>query len=212
MSQEPITTYCPACGKVFRVPPELNGKKILCKNCQTYFMVQADKPGIPAAAPPAVPAAPVTAAREAPPTAPVPVVAPVQAATAPALIKVPTAPSTSPPITAATAAPAAAPPPAADELAPIPFDDSPAAVATDGGEAASAPTVGKPKTMEKVKIESKGPYFVVKLVTAGKMPHVNIENTLNEHAPEGWRLEQIITVGTEAYAILSRFSSPDKPA
>ena len=61
-----------------------------------------------------------------------------------------------------------------------------------------------PARLEKVKIESSGAYFVVKLVLTGKMVHVGIEKTLNEHAAEGWWLEQIIQVGNEAYAILSR--------
>jgi hypothetical protein len=65
--------------------------------------------------------------------------------------------------------------------------------------------------LEKVKIESKGPYFVIKLVTAGKMVHVGIENALNEHAADGWKLEQIITVAGDAYAILSRFGSTERP-
>jgi hypothetical protein len=73
----------------------------------------------------------------------------------------------------------------------------------DGAPVAS---VAKPASMEKVKIDSTGPYYVIKLVTAGKMIHVNIENALNENAADGWKLEQIITVGSEAYAILSRFN------
>jgi hypothetical protein len=89
-----------------------------------------------------------------------------------------------------------------NELAPIPFDDSP-----DFGGPSATPiaSVAKPAEMEKVKIETKGPYYVIKLVTAGKMIHVNIENALNEHAADGWKLEQIVTVSGEAYAILSRF-------
>src|SRR6185436_8387117 len=108
MSQEPITTYCPACGKAFRVPPDLNGKKILCKTCQTHFVVQADRPGLPAAPPPPAPPRPATApAAHATPGAAPP--------------RVPTAPASHPPVTAATSAPVAVPPPPVDALAPIPF-------------------------------------------------------------------------------------------
>jgi hypothetical protein len=103
------------------------------------------------------------------------------------------------------------PPPVSDALAPIPFDDSPIPSAADGPSAASLPSVGKPVNLEKVKIESKGPYFVIKLVTAGKMIHVNIENSLNQHAADGWKLEQVITVGGDAYAILSRFHTNNTP-
>jgi hypothetical protein len=188
MSQEPITTYCPACGKAFRVPPDLNGKKILCKACQTHFVVQADRPGLPAAPPPPAPAR---------------AAAPPQAAHSAAPPKVPSAPTSNPPVTAATAAPVAVPPPPTDALAPIPFDDAPV---PDSMSVASLPSVSKPKELGKVKIESKGPYFVIKLVTAGKMIHVNIENVLNEHAADGWKLEQIISVSGDAYAILSRFN------
>jgi hypothetical protein len=116
---------------------------------------------------------------------------------------VPSAPTSNPPVTAATAAPVAVPPPPTDALAPIPFDDAPV---PDSMSVASLPSVSKPKELGKVKIESKGPYFVIKLVTAGKMIHVNIENVLNEHAADGWKLEQIISVSGDAYAILSRFN------
>jgi hypothetical protein len=44
------------------------------------------------------------------------------------------------------------------------------------------------------------------------MVHVNIENALNEYAEDGWKLEQIISVGSESYAVLSRRTPPDKPA
>jgi hypothetical protein len=103
-------------------------------------------------------------------------------------------------------------PPVVDELAPIPFDDSPSPVTTEAAGPASQATVSKAQAIGKVKIESKGPYFVVKLVTAGKMVHVNIENSLNEYAEDGWRLEQIISVGSESYAVLSRQTAPGKPA
>jgi hypothetical protein len=194
MAQEPTTTYCPACGKAFRVPPDLVGKKILCKSCQTHFVVQADKPGIPAAAPPAAAPARPAAAHHAAPHAPA------------ASHKVPTATAAHPPVTAATAMPLAGPPPVADVLAPIPFDDSPVPFSADAPGAGPVASASKPKELEKVKVLTTGPYYVIKLVTAGKMIHVNIENALNENAAEGWKLEQIITVGGEAYAILSRFN------
>jgi hypothetical protein len=192
MSQEPITTYCPACGKAFRVPTELNGKKILCKACQTHFVVQPDRPGVPAAPPPA----PARTSSMSTPSA---------RAIAPAPTKAAAGPAGNPPVTAATTAPIPVPPPASNDLAPIPFDDSDIAPSV-GTPAAS---VAKPTEIEKVKIESKGPYYVIKLVTGGKMIHVNIENALNENAADGWKLEQIVTVSGEAYAILSRFTERD---
>jgi hypothetical protein len=184
MSAEPITTYCPVCGKTFHLPPELNGKKIVCKGCQTHFVVQPDKPGLPAAAPAPKPAAPARAVAVAAPAAKA--ATPVHAAPA-----------------AAAPAPPAAPAPATAELPPIPFDDAPVPLIDTGGESAM-PTVVKPQALEKVKIESKGPYFVVKLVTVGKMIHVGLENTLNEHAADGWRLQQILSVHDESYAIFYR--------
>ena len=210
MAQEPITTYCPTCGKAFRVPPDLQGKKIACKGCQTHFVVQADKPGIPAAhQPPAhAPAAAAQPAQAAPPPAvPRAARAPAAAATA----KAPPAPHSSPPVTAATSAPMPAPQ-VVDELAMIPFDDSPGPLTTEASAPSAQATVSKAQAIGKVKIESKGPYFVVKLVTAGKMVHVNIENALNDYAEDGWKLEQIISIGSEAYAVLSRHTAPDKPA
>jgi hypothetical protein len=213
MSQEPITTYCPTCGKAFRVPPDLQGKKIACKGCQTHFVVQADKPGIPAAHQPATPAAQAPASPAQPghgaPPPPTPPAA--RAAAVAATAKAPAASPSSPPVTAATSAPMPAPQ-VVDELAMIPFDDSPRPLTTEGSGPATQATVSKAQAIGKVKIESKGPYFVVKLVTAGKMVHVNIENALNDYAEDGWRLEQIISVGSEAYAVLSRHTPPDKPA
>ena len=210
MSAEQVTTYCPACGKTFTLPAELNGKKILCKGCQTHFIVQADKPGVPAAAPPppakppAAAAPPATvAAPAAPVAAPAKALAPMKTAATPA-------PAPPPPVAAATAAPAPTAPVSAD-LPSIPFDD--VAVPLGGGDAdAGMPTVFKPKAMEKVKIESKGPYMVVKLVTTGKMVHVSIENALNDYATDGWRLQEIITVAPESYAILHREGQPSPPA
>ena len=210
MAQEPITTYCPTCGKAFRVPPDLAGKKIACKTCQTQFVVQADKPGIPAAHQAAAPAAPTShaaTAHGAAPPAPPAARAPAPAAPA----KTPTAPQSNPPVTAATTAPAPAPH-VVDELAPIPFDDSPISMPTDGGAQVSVPSVAKPQVAEKVKLDVKGPYYVIKLVTAGKMIHVNIENALNEYAADGWRLVQVIPIGSDAYAILNRETPPEKPA
>lgn len=208
MSQETTTTYCPACGKVFRVPPELVSKKIQCKACQTYFMVQADKPGIPAAAPATSASAPSTAA-----TAPHPASAPPNPPpTPPTPSKPKPAPASArPPVTAATTTPVSTPP-VTNELAPIPFDDSPIPISAEGSTQVSQTISTRPAALETVKLEAKGPYFVAKLVTAGKMVHVNIENTLNQHAADGWKLEQIISIGTEAYAILSRLKQEEKKA
>src|SRR5262245_9809903 len=107
MAQDSITTYCPACGKAFRVPPELQGKRILCKSCQTNFIVHYDRPCIPAAPPPAAarPAAPAAAPAHAPAASPAPA----------SIQKVPPARAHNPPVTAATSAPVAVPPPATDE-------------------------------------------------------------------------------------------------
>lgn len=83
---------------------------------------------------------------------------------------------------------------------------------TEGTAQVSMPSVAKPQAAEKVKVDVKGPYYVIKLVTAGKMIHVNIENALNEYAEDGWRLVQIIPIGSEAYAILNRDTPPERQA
>lgn len=211
MSQEPITTYCPTCGKAFRVPADLQGKKIACKSCQTHFVVQADKPGIPAAHPPAAhapaaPAAPAQASHAQPAHGTPPPPEPHAARTHPAAVtaKAPPAPPSNPPVSAATSAPAPGPQ-VVDELAPIPFDDAPVSRSVGGAAPADQTVSTRGQKLEKVKIESKGPYYVVKLVLAGKMVHVNIEDALNEYAADGWRLREILTTPTgEAYAILYR--------
>ena len=217
MSQEPITTYCPTCGKAFRVPPDLQGKKIACKGCQTHFVVQADKPGIPSAHQPAAhaPAAPAAHAPPAHVAPPAPHAGRASPPTATAA-KAPAAPRPNPPVSAATSAPAPAHQ-VVDELAPIPFDDSPVSLSAGGAAPADQTVSTRGQKMEKVKIESKGPYYVVKLVLAGKMVHVNIEDALNEYATDGWRLREILTTPTgEAYAILYREQDgqkkPESPA
>ena len=179
MSQEPIVCNCPKCGKGFKVPAELLGKKLVCKACQAQFEVKPAK----SSAAPAVSggAAAVATAAPAKPAAP------------------PQPPS--PPVAAAESH-APAPQPSSD-LPSIPFDDAAVPLA-GGGDADAMPTFVKPKNIEKVKIESTGHYFVVKLVLVGKMVHVGIETTLNEHAADGWRLKEILNVGAEAYAILYR--------
>jgi hypothetical protein len=60
----PIVTTCPECAKEIKVPANLEGKKIRCKDCENVFVVKAaaaDKPAKPAAKPaakaPAKPAA-----------------------------------------------------------------------------------------------------------------------------------------------------------
>lgn len=200
MSQESVTTYCPTCAKPFKVAPELQGKRIVCKTCQTHFTVQADNPGIPVSHPQPAAAPPVTSH------------APKPASAAPPAVKPAPAPHTQPHVAAATSAPAPAAPSPPGELAPIPFDDSPLGPQALTPDKPAPATVVRPQALEKVKIESKGPYFVVKLVTAGKMVHVSIENALNEHAADGWKLEQVVTVNNEAYAILSRASPTDARA
>jgi hypothetical protein len=178
MNPETITCSCPQCGRPFRVPAQLQGKKIQCKGCQTQFVVQASKPAT--AAPP------------------------LKTAQAPAAPAAAPAAAGSVPVTAATAAPAPVAPPS-DGLALIPFDEGAVPVPPDGADGGVSQTVStRGKQMEKVKIESSGPYFVVKLVLTGKMIHVGLERTLNEYAAEGWYLEQILPVGSDAYAILKR--------
>ncbi len=202
MSQPSVTTYCPACGKTFHVPAELTGKKVMCKGCGTHFLVQADKPGLPVASP-----AKAAGAEAHAPAAPAKAAAPSPKAAAP------------PPPAAKTSAPPPPPPaPAAtapdDGLASIPLDDSPIAL-SDGTTAsqmisAAAPALGQ--STDKVKFESKGHYFVVKLHLTGKMIHVGIEKALNEHAADGWRLQSVVNAGEEALAILYREPSEQKPA
>ena len=177
MSEEAITCTCPQCKRPFRVPANLQGKKIVCKGCHTQFVVQADQPGIataPVARPAAAPARPAVAQ----------VAAPVVAVASPA--------------------PAPVAPPSSD-LPTIPFDDAPVEPGPEGGDpGASSMISSRKQVMEKVKIESSGPYMVVRLVTTGKMVHAVIEKALNEYAADGWWLDQILQVGNEAYAILSR--------
>lgn len=199
MSQEPITTYCPACAKSFRVPPDLNGKKILCKSCQTHFMVQADRPGLPAAPPPP-PARPNAPGPAQPHAAPATSHHATTQSQQTAGFKAPSAPPSSTPVTAASSAPVAVPPPPTDELAPIPFDNIPFTQQTGPP---SAPIVKQ--DVDKAKVDGKGPYCVAKLVGAGKL---SLENMLNEHAADGWRLEQIVTLGHDSMAIFSRFGPP----
>ena len=56
MSQETvfekkISCACPKCARRFRVPAALEGKKIICKGCQTHFLVQpVPEPTAPGAA------------------------------------------------------------------------------------------------------------------------------------------------------------------
>ncbi len=191
MNQEPISCSCPQCGKRYRVPGELLGKKISCKGCQYTFVVQVAKPVPAAAGPPATAAAPAASpngsalARAAPAVTPSPMPA---AGT----------------VAVASASPAAVlhPP---QELAPIPFDDAALPRTGDGSGLPPDQSISsRAKAMEKVKIETSGPYFVVKLVLSGKMVHVGIEKALNEHAGDGWRLQQIVESNNEAYAILYR--------
>lgn len=187
MADETITCACPQCGRQFRVPAQLQGKKLLCKGCQTPFVAQPSKPA---------PAAP-----------------PAKTAQAPAVPAAAPAAAGSVAVTAATAAPAPAAP-SSDGLAPIPFDERAVPLTPDGADSGASQTIStRGKQMEKVKIESSGPYFVVKLVLTGKMIHVGLERTLNEYAAEGWHLEQILPVGSDAYAILKREQDgkPEQP-
>jgi hypothetical protein len=169
MPAEPIPFNCPKCGKAFKVPPELVGKKITCKVCQTGFVVPATP--TPAAAPPPIPIA-----------------------------------SGSPPVAAATAAPAPVTPPPGD-LEMIPFDDTvvtQATVATSATRASEVSTAGKEGSLDKVKLDIKGHYFVLKLFLASKSAQKDIERLLNEYAEDGWRLQQVLQLGDNGLAILYR--------
>ena len=182
MAQDSIACACPQCGRQFRVPANLQGRKLICKGCQAHFVVQPPKAAATAA--PRAPLAPAPAGRAAATVA-------------------------NPPVAAATSAPAPVAP-ATSDLAPIPFDDAPVPL-DDSHSAPPDQTIStRGKAMEKVKIESSGPYFVVKLVLTGKMIHVGIERTLNDYAAEGWYLEQILPVGSDAYAILRREQDGEK--
>jgi hypothetical protein len=190
-----ISCACPQCGRVFRIPAQLQGRKLICKGCQAHFIAQPGK-GVPAAAAPAAPArAPAKPGGPAGATAAAPVVA------APAPV-------------AATAAPAPSLSPTPD-LPPIPIDDLLEPISLDGiGGPGQSSLVSTAQTLDKkankVKLETTGPYFVVKLLVSGNMAHVNIEKTLNEYAAEGWLLQQVLPVGVECYAILKRGDSqPD---
>jgi DNA-directed RNA polymerase subunit M/transcription elongation factor TFIIS len=66
-----LDVSCPNCGKQLKVPAELEGKKVKCKDCQEVFAIKAPKKA--AAAKPAAPkAAPKPAPKPAPPPAPEP--------------------------------------------------------------------------------------------------------------------------------------------
>jgi hypothetical protein len=152
-----ISSACPKCGKQFRVPATLSGKKIICKGCQTHFIVQPIQE------------------------------APLGGAT-------PLGPAPAQPAGINPAAHVA--PDAVSGLEPIPLDDTPvaASVAAPGPGGARTPVTERPDT------QHAGPYSVVK-VPASKL---GIENILNEHAADGWRLLQLFQVGTDCFAILFR--------
>jgi hypothetical protein len=111
-----------------------------------------------------------------------------------------------PPVTAATTAPAAVTPPS-DDLGLIPFDDglvTQATVASGAARPASDATTAKEGQLDKVKLDIKGHYFVLKLFLASKSAQKDIERLLNEYAEDGWRLIQILQLGDNGLAILHR--------
>jgi hypothetical protein len=173
MNAETILCPCPQCGRSFRIPVNLAGRKVVCKGCQAHFVVPGAKQA--ATHPPAhaVAAAPAHAAAK----------TPHATAAAPAAVAHETA---------------------TDDFAPIPLDDSPLPV--PGDSSGSQPLIStRGQKIEKVKIETTGPYYVAKLYLSGKMTHVVIEKALNEMAADGWQLKQVLSVGeTEAYAIFYR--------
>lgn len=68
---EPISSTCPKCGKAFKLPAELAGKKIVCKGCNTQFLVTPSKVAVAAAAKSTAPP-PAPASAPPPDEAPIP--------------------------------------------------------------------------------------------------------------------------------------------
>jgi hypothetical protein len=94
------------------------------------------------------------------------------------------------------------------EASALPDDGSAVAMIDDSMSTAEILISTKVKQVkEKFTLEIGGPYTVCKLVTTGKMPHVSIEQSLNEHAADGWFLEQILVVGADTFAIFHRDES-----
>ena len=62
-----LDVSCPNCGKQLKVPAELEGKKVKCKDCQEVFAVAAPKKAKPPAKPAPKAAAPVPKPAEPPP-------------------------------------------------------------------------------------------------------------------------------------------------
>ncbi len=65
-------------------------------------------------------------------------------------------------------------------------------------------TAGKEGQLDKVKLDIKGHYFVLKLYLASKGAQKDVERLLNEYAEDGWRLIQILQVGDSGFAIMFR--------
>src|SRR5262245_15628331 len=70
----PLQVVCPACKTEMRVPPMLAGKRALCNQCRTPFLVPHDAPEAP---PPRL-----DEAKPQPPAAPAPTPAPTPSAAA----------------------------------------------------------------------------------------------------------------------------------
>lgn len=120
-------------------------------------------------------------------------------------------PAAAPAAPAAAAAPAPPPPPAPAEDAPIPLDDGPIPLAggpmTEGGDTSAVPSL-RPVNLEKLKHTSTGEYMVVKIFLAGKMIQVQIEQTLNECAVDGWQYVQAFQREADLYIIFRRGQPP----
>ena len=77
-----ITTTCPGCNALFRLPAELAGQEVRCQTCERLFTVPAP-PATGEAPPPEAPPAPAPAIASTPPAEPAPAVLPARKTPAP---------------------------------------------------------------------------------------------------------------------------------
>ena len=182
MSPESIICTCPKCGRNYRAPPELNGKRTACKSCKHQFVI-SESPNSKAPAPKAGAAAKQTAH--------------------------PPAESEATSLKEAEVNASAPEDASTPEDAPIPFDDAP--VPFDDPTPSEESNTETGESIVRVKIEQQkfeeqttGRYMVIRILLAGKMIHSIIERSLNDQAESGWKLEHILSVDNQAYAIMSR--------
>ena len=223
MSPEPISCTCPKCGRTYRVRPNLDGKRIVCKECKNEFVVKAadlaatqeqesDSSAAPVESASSGSDVDVTVAQKTKPAADATASqsdedAPIPLDDAPASqAKSESAADSS---SADTSSDATAPDSLED--APIPIDDAPIPLSEDGsGPAVSLISTRQMGTAtEEVKIEAKGHYYVKKVLLTGKSIDLQLEKSLNEFAEQGWRLQHIVQTSSEAFAILAR-TEPDQ--